>query len=125
MGARVPYAPGTYVHGGESNWGKELKFLFALSVNFPFTLSSSFLFFRKDQDFMRLLNNVKLEDLINKTASTVQRELSQVTPDCTGNELFTIKEDVSPKINVLLCSSPWARKKSVPECKFARVPLSP
>ena len=84
-----------------------LKFLFALSLNFPFTLSSSFLFFRKDQNFMRLLNNVKLEDLINKTASTVQRELSQVTPDCTGTELFTIKEDVSPKINVLLYSSPW------------------
>ena len=54
---------------------------------------------------MRVLNNVKLEDLINKTASTVQRELSQMTPDPTGNELFTIREEVSPKTTVLWYSS--------------------
>jgi len=79
-------------HTDEVNENQKVFYQILRCYGYVFSICLQMKSSGKDQNFMRVLNNVKLEDLINKTASIVQRELSQMTPDPTGNELFTIRE---------------------------------
>ena len=59
----------------------------------------SFQISRKDQNFMGMLNHIRLEDLISETAIVVQKALIQMKSNVSEKEPFILEEEVLTILN--------------------------
>ena len=58
----------------------------------------SFSISRKDQSFMSMLRNFKLEDLISKSGIAIQKGLHHMKTNVSESDLFSLQEEVIPTL---------------------------